>query len=318
MADPNYLGYAQASIAQDPFERMARGYGIVQGFQNQQALASLRNMEVQKMAQEQAALKGYAQTKDINQLLLANPAAGSRIMEAQTHQRKADIDALKPGLDYLYMNKDALKDPTQYSTIRANALKISPMLGAHLPEQFNPDTTPQLIDQGAASYEKMKKLEKTLSPYEAGKLSSFQERNAIMRGKAETEAQYKQRLLELRDREVSTKEFGTQSKMGEKPRFIDFVKDPEIAKLPYPEQVKRFNLSVSEGKEAGKGAKPLTPLQAAKLKEMEATTDLINKLSKGKGGATATPPPPANPIVHTSDHELTPEEAAALLKQMGQ
>lgn len=49
-------------------------------------------------------------------------------------------------------------------------------------------------------------------------------------------------------------------------------------------------------------------------------TDLLHPekvTTKERVGSKTTPPPAGKDIVHTSDHDLTPEEAAALLKKMG-
>jgi hypothetical protein len=297
MAPSNYLlpelKPAQIDMTQALFKGMAAPMQTM-AIENKNALA---HQQLQDYQERKNALAQYGQTGDINQLESVAPEAAYKIREAKIHQQKANMEAIKPGMDYLYVNKEALKDPNQYTAIRNNAVQMSPMLAAHLPETFDPSSTPQKIDAGASAYERMRKLE---DPYRAASLGLREKEIA-------NKKEFYQRKLDLSERRLVQRGAKEGRDIGKAPRFDQFIQDPEISKLSYPEQVRMFNLSISQGKEDAKPKKELDPLKQAKLADIETTTRLKKKLlgedTTGKG------------VVYTSDHELTPAEAAEILKK---
>lgn len=284
----------------DPLSAGVLGLGAGLEVGNRALKSQMYGEALAQEREKRQALKEYSQTGDVSKLMTVAPEIGVKMQEAQAYQQKVQLEAIKPGLDLAYQMADGMT-PENFQARRDTVVKIFPAMDALLPKTYDE----KQIQSQKQAYERMKKLE---DPYKAARLE-------IEKTKAETQrqhygnvARHQEAMEGLRKREVGIKEGTAAHRAGERPSFADFQNQPENIGLSYSEQVRKFNQLVSEGKETGKATKPLTPKQQAEKERIEAKTKLIKKLTGEPEGG----------IVHTSDHELTPAEAAALLKQMGQ
>lgn len=170
------------------------GYGAIQQVQNEQTRNALAQMQLGKEQAGQSALEEYRTTGDIEKLKTANPKQYAEIVTAEAHKKKAELDAMKPGLDLAY-TLSGIATPENYGELRDHIEKTYPALGKGLPRSYDPNA----IKNFRQSYERMKKLE---DPYKQGHLEEEQKRTDIQRRNYETDAQYKLRIAGLREQEV--------------------------------------------------------------------------------------------------------------------
>jgi hypothetical protein len=141
----------------DYVNAFAQGYAAPDAMQK----PGLENTLIQQKIAEENRLRAggeeYQRTGDVNALAVAKPMEVAALREVQ---RKRDLESLKPAMQYGYMHKDALKDPTQYDSVRKSMVDLfGPTIAGYLPETYDPATTPQLIDNYANNFLKIWKLE---------------------------------------------------------------------------------------------------------------------------------------------------------------
>ena len=193
MAPVDYLGFARAAQDKDPFSSLVKGYGMGQVVQQNDMKLQQEQMALQQTRDRQEALKGYAQTGDIQGAMQKDPATG---MALQDRQMKVLSSAV------------ALHDELKFSTygnLENYNTKYRPeMLKLGVPPGMLPEyKTVEELNQGLSQKEMIAaRLKGLLTQYQAGQLAYKGEDLKLKQQKNETDAQYKNRLAGLRELEV--------------------------------------------------------------------------------------------------------------------
>ncbi len=244
-----------APVPANPLGSALAGYGAVQDIQTGQSRNILAQMQLEKAQRGESALAEFGTSRDPKAFARTDP-------EKMFALQKAETDRMKPAMDYLYYMADQIEaDPSLYPKVRAKAIEMG------MPAEAFPDKyTPELGSQFKANYERMHKIQPNMVPImrpDGTFTGQYAPKGTIQLKGQETPAEKEERAKRL----ASFKEGLTHGKL---PSFADFVKDPEISKLSYPDQVAEFNKRIAGGKTAGKVEEtPAKPLSDAELRQLE-------------------------------------------------
>jgi hypothetical protein len=233
-----------------PFSNLVTGLSAGMSMSEKIANARLKNEALNEAQAKQQALKTYQQSGDVNALIPAMTPAQAFEAKEGAQLRQIDL-GLKAG-NYFDKVKHNLTQEG-YPVFRQDIInKFGKMAENYFPPPEQLDTPEKFegmkwgVDEKLANFRALPQVIAAQSRMQEGALNR-QSHEGIATARIQSRENVAAANIASRDYGTAIRERGQQNRKID--TFAYFITDPEIAKLPRAEQVKRYNGYVAEGKE---------------------------------------------------------------------